>query len=209
MSLMDAYKELVLDRRSVKRYDPEFKIPKEELTRLLEDALRAPSAINLQPWRFLILESEGAREKMLRLAPHNQDQVKTASHLILIFADQEFAGYGKEIFDQTVDEGKMPRNVADFLINMVDEFKSQLPQQEKEIKMALDTGLFCQQLMITARAYGYDTCPIAGYDQSRAAEVFGWDKERYLPLLLVSIGKAKDPGNPSSRLPLERVSEWR
>jgi nitroreductase len=33
------------------------------------------------------------------------------------------------------------------------------------------------QLMLTARAHGYDTNPIGGYDKEKIAEVFGMDKE--------------------------------
>lgn len=43
--------------------------------------------------------------------------------------------------------------------------------------------------MLVARAHGYDTNPMAGYDKERIAEVFGMDKERFQPVMLLSIGK--------------------
>lgn len=46
---------IVLERHSVKVYDPEVKISREEMTEILAKASRAPSAINMQPWRFLLL----------------------------------------------------------------------------------------------------------------------------------------------------------
>ncbi|MDB5055823.1 MAG: nitroreductase [Bacilli bacterium] len=73
----------------------------------------------------------------------------------------------------------------------------------------IDGGLVTMQLMLVARAHGYDTNPIGGYDKERIAEAFGMDKGRYAPIMLVSIGKADDHGYPSMRLPVDRVVEWK
>jgi len=40
----------------------------------------------------------------------------------------------------------------------------------------LNSGLVSMQLMHVARAHGYDTNPMAGYDKDRIAEVFSWNK---------------------------------
>ena len=58
------------------------------------------------------------------------------------------------------------------------------------------------QLLLAAHAHGYATNPMAGFDKAKIAEVFGLDSERYVPVLIISIGKAAIEGNPSVRLPL-------
>ncbi len=65
------------------------------------------------------------------------------------------------------------------------------------------------RLMLTARAHGYDTNPIGGYDKENIAETFGLDKERYVPVMLLSIGKATDEGYASYRLPIDTIAEWK
>jgi len=40
------------DRKSVRKYDENYKIPQAQLKELLEEATSAPSSSNLQPWRF-------------------------------------------------------------------------------------------------------------------------------------------------------------
>lgn len=50
-------------RRSVRRFLPD-PVPAEVLDRVLETARYAPSAHNRQPWRIVVLESPGAREKL-------------------------------------------------------------------------------------------------------------------------------------------------
>lgn len=64
------------------------------------------------------------------------------------------------------------------------------------------------QLMLVARAHGYDTTPMAGYDEDPIAEVFHLDKERFQPVMLLSIGKASKEGYPSYRLPVDTITTW-
>lgn len=72
---MDVLKA-ILSRRSVRAYDPR-PIPPEVRARL-EQALRAaPSACNLQPWRFIFVTHAETRQKLARAA-HDQMWMATA-----------------------------------------------------------------------------------------------------------------------------------
>jgi nitroreductase len=51
------FHELVESRNSVRGYDPSRPVPKEVLTRILDAGRLAPSAKNLQPWKFLVIQS--------------------------------------------------------------------------------------------------------------------------------------------------------
>ncbi|MBR1456910.1 MAG: nitroreductase family protein [Oscillospiraceae bacterium] len=55
-------KEAVWTRRSVRKFDP-TPIEHEVLEEILQGALMAPSAVNLQPWHFVVLESAEAVEE--------------------------------------------------------------------------------------------------------------------------------------------------
>jgi nitroreductase len=68
--------DLVLSRRSVRRYDKKD-IPKEVLQTILEAGRQAPSAANKQPWHFIVLTdpeiknelSKGVFNRFLKDAP--------------------------------------------------------------------------------------------------------------------------------------------
>ncbi|MNO06861.1 putative NAD(P)H nitroreductase YodC [compost metagenome] len=75
--------------------------------------------------------------------------------------------------------------------------------------MLIDGALVAMQLMLVARAHGYDTNPIGGFEKDQIAEAFGMEKDRYVPVMLLSIGKAVDAGYPSVRLPIDKVAEWK
>ena len=68
-SLNNNYKEIITSRRSVRVYDPSVKISREEMTEILEEATLAPSSVNLQPWRFLVVDSPEGKATLEELAP--------------------------------------------------------------------------------------------------------------------------------------------
>jgi nitroreductase len=57
------FAEVVRRRRMVRDYDPDRPVPPEVRERLLEHAVRAPSAGFSQGWAFLVLESPGERDR--------------------------------------------------------------------------------------------------------------------------------------------------
>ncbi|MEK3785454.1 MULTISPECIES: nitroreductase family protein [Paenibacillus] len=202
------FNKIVLERRSVKVYDPEVKISREEMTEILAEASRAPSAINMQPWRFLVIDSAEGKEKLAPLASFNQTQVMTSSAVIAVFYDANNIEYMDEIFNKAVELGYMPQDIKDMQLQQARPYYASLTASAlRDINM-LDSGLVSMQLMLVARAHGYDTNPMAGYDKDRIAEVFGLDKERFQPVMLLSIGKASKEGYPSYRLPVETITTW-
>ena len=59
MSLVD----VVLSRRSIRRYEQKD-IPNDVLDRVLEAGRQAPSAMNRQPWHFVVLMDYGIKKKL-------------------------------------------------------------------------------------------------------------------------------------------------
>lgn len=201
--------KIMKGRRSIRNYDPTVKISKEEMTDILEEATTAPSSVNAQPWRFLIIDSPEGKEKLAPLAKFNQTQVNTSSAVIAVFADMNNADYLEDIYSKAVELGYMPQEVKDRQMKALMAHFEQLPAQVNRETILIDAGLVSMQLMLTARAHGYDTNPIGGYEKEKIAETFGLDKERYVPVMLLSIGKAADEGYASYRLPVETIAQWK
>ncbi|MBN7742563.1 nitroreductase family protein [Bacillus velezensis] len=201
--------EIMKGRRSIRSYDPTVKISKEEMTLILEEATTAPSSVNAQPWRFLVIESQKGKERLSALAKFNQTQVNSSSAVIAIFADMNNADYLEEIYSKAVEMGYMPQEVKDRQLKGLTAHFEKLPTQENRETILIDAGLVSMQIMFTARAHGYDTNPIGGYDKENIAEAFGLEKERYIPVMLLSIGKAAEEGFVSYRLPVEKIAQWK
>ncbi|MFJ6414162.1 nitroreductase family protein [Terribacillus saccharophilus] len=205
----EAFLQIVQERRSIRTYDENVKISKEEMSEILTVATKAPSSVNLQPWRFVVIESPEAKAKLAPLARFNQQQVKTSSAVIAVFADMNNLDYLEEIYGKAVENGLMPLEVKDQQVVSIRNLLSGITEQQNRETILIDSGLVSMQLMLTAKAYGYDTNPIGGFEKDQIAEAFDLDKDRYVPVMLLSIGKAADAGYKSYRMPVEQITEWK
>lgn len=203
------FTEIVTGRRSIRNYDPNVKISKEEMTEILREATLAPSSVNLQPWRFLVIDSKQGKEKLAPLAKFNQRQVQTSAAVIAVFIDMKSEENLETIYNTAVEKGFMPADVSDQQVTAISGFMNMLSFQQKKEMNLIDAGLVSMQLMLVARAHGYDTNPIGGFEKDRIAEAFDMDKDRYCPVMLISIGKAAGQGYKSVRLPIETIAEWK
>ncbi|OMD50301.1 nitroreductase family protein [Paenibacillus borealis] len=196
--------DVVRERRSVRSYDPEIKISREELTEILRQATLAPSAANLQPWRFLVIDSPELKQQLLPIA-FNQQQVVEASAVIAVLGDLECYKLAEKIYGMAVDECYMPAETAKSFVERYTSMYSSMPPEAIGQKVYTDGGLVSMQLMLVARAKGYDTVPMGGYDQAKFVEAFNIP-ERYAPVMLIAIGKAAKPGHPTVRLAVDDVA---
>ena len=93
-------------RHTVKKYDASRKISQENLDVLFEAMRLSASSINSQPWKFVVIESDEAKERMNRTFVHNfqfnQPHVFDSS-LIILFAHNPC--YTREDYAEVVDKG--------------------------------------------------------------------------------------------------------
>lgn len=198
-----------LERRSIRQYDPNVKIKKDEMIQMLSDATRAPSSMNMQPWRFAVVETKEGKERLKSVLYGNQLQLDTSSAMIVIFTDLKKYDYAEKIYDQAVNASLMPIEVRNKQLTNITNMVPTLSPDKIEKGGLLDSGLVAMNLMNVAKLYGYDTCPIGGFKHEKIAAAVDLDPERYIPVLIVSIGKAAENGHPSVRLPIEEITVWK
>lgn len=193
--------EVLESRRSVRKYDSSAVITQDEVREILEIATKAPSSSNMQPWRFLVVTDPELKQKLLPIA-FNQQQVTEASAIVIIMGDLEMYSLSEQIYGAAVKAGYMTEEVAgNFVANSTRMYSSLPADRLKEI-VVFDTGLVAMQIMLTARAKGYDTVPMGGYNRDQVRELFQIP-DRYLPTLMLPIGKAAAEGHPTTRLPID------
>ena len=76
------YTELIKSRESIRNYDPDRPVDRNTLDKILEAGRLAPSACNLQPWKFLIVSSPAMREKMAQC--YGRDWFHDAPHVLVM-----------------------------------------------------------------------------------------------------------------------------
>ena len=194
------------ERKSVRKYDPQFKIPQSQLEELLMEASSAPSSSNLQPWRFLVIQDE-AIKKELRTIAFNQEQVETSSAIIAVLGDIEMYKNVEEVNNQNFELGYMDEATKNMMIENSLKLYSNLPEEVLTNIATFDAGLISMQIMLLAKDMGYDTVPMGGFDKNAFAKRFELP-DHIKPILLIAIGKAAVPAHNSSRLPLEKIAKF-
>lgn len=79
--------ELVKNRYSVRNYNTEKKVEPEILNYILECARLAPSAVNLQPWKFYVIEDRTVREQIDTC--YKREWFQTAPVVIVVTANHD------------------------------------------------------------------------------------------------------------------------
>ena len=77
--------ENILNRRSIRKYTNE-KISEEKIEKILKAAMYAPSAMNYQPWHFIVIDKREAIDQIFNINPH-ADMVKGAQLAIIVCGD--------------------------------------------------------------------------------------------------------------------------
>ena len=77
--------EIISNRKSVRKYT-ETHIPDEDLRKILEAGRLAPSWMNVQSWKFILVKSQEKKDLLSELSI-GQPQVKNADALIVCVAD--------------------------------------------------------------------------------------------------------------------------
>ncbi len=191
--------DTIYQRRSVKGYDPNHKLTPSEEQKLLEATIQAPTSFNIQHWRFVILRDPQLREKIRKEFGNDQAQMTDASLLILFTADMK--AWQKDPYRYWQNA---PKAVADLLVNWMGPFHEgrewlQRDEAQRSIGMAMQT------LMLAAKAMGYDSCPMIGFDIDKVAELINLPKD-YVIGPMVAIGKkVKEPWPKPGQLPLSEL----
>ena len=203
------FSSVVFGRKSVRVYDETVKISHEEMLEMIQETTTAPSSVNMQPWRFVVAESEKAKAKLKPLIRFNTRQNDTSSAMVMIFGDMNCYEYGEEIYDQAVAEGKMPAEVRDQQLAAILPYYQNFTREQMNDVVKIDASLAAMQFMLVARSHGYETNPIGGFEADQLAEAFDLDKERYVPVMILSVGKAVEEGYESVRLAPEKITTFK
>ncbi|MGO4184786.1 nitroreductase family protein [Paenibacillus sp. TAF43_2] len=196
--------DVLNSRRSVREYDSSAVISEEEIRDILATAIKAPSSSNMQPWRFLVVTDPELKQKLLPIA-FNQKQVAAASAIVIVLADLEMYTLSEKIYGSAIEAGFMTEEVGNNFIENSTKMYSALPAERLKEIVVFDTGLVAMQLMLTARAKGYDSVPMGGYNRDQVMELFNIS-DRYLPTLMLPIGKAAVEGRETTRLSVDDVT---
>lgn len=190
--------EAIYARRAMKHYDPAHRMPEADLTKLFEAAIQSPTSFNMQNWRFVVVRDQALRSQ-IRAAGNDQAQITEASILIVMTAD--VLAWKK---DPARYWANAPKEVADLLVNWMGPFYEGREWIQRDEAMR-SMGIAAQTIMLTAKAMGYDSCPMIGFDIDAVGKLINLPEDHVVGLM-IAVGKATKPVWPKpGQLPLGEV----
>ena len=220
-------------RRSVRVYKDE-PIPEEVVRKCLDAALLAPNSSNLQPWEFYWVRSQEKKAKLAEYCL-GQPAATTAAELIVCVGrtknwksiseqmlkqlgqnkemepPKSVLHYYKKIVPLAYDQGPcgikgLIKRVAVFVMGL-SKVTPREPVNMAQMKTwsAKSCALACENLMLSFRALGYDTCPMEGLDSKRVSKLLNLAPDAFV-VMAISAGKRADNGvyGPQIRMPKEQ-----
>jgi nitroreductase len=173
--------EAIEQRRAIKHFDAAHRMPEEETRHLLELAMKAPTAFNIQHWRFVVVSDPELR-KQIRAVAWEQAQVTDASLLVILCADRKAWEKNPARYWQLA-----PKPVQDFLVPGIGQYYTGRELVERDECMR-SCGLAGQTLMLAAKGLGYDSCPMDGFDFEAVAKLIHLPAD-HLISFMIAIGK--------------------
>ncbi len=185
-------------RRAVKYYDNTAQMPQADFTKIMKAVLLSPTSYNIQHWRFIRVTDSNIRQQV-KAAAWGQQQIEDASEVIILCADTQAWADRPERYWANADT-----KTQEILLPMLDAFYMNKPQIQRDEAMR-SCGMAAQTLMLSAKALGYDTCPMIGFDSQAVADIIKLPEGQVISMM-ITIGKAsKDASVRGGQLPLNEV----
>lgn len=194
--------KVMKERSSVRKYQRGVGIPQSTLHQILEAAATAPSAWNLQHWKFVTIQNQENKERLLPIAYHQQ-QVADASAVVIVLGDTKANENAENVYGESVRAGFMTEEVKNSIFNDIDNHYKNAGHAG--IHDAIRNASFAaMQLMLAAKAHGIDSGPMGGYDAEALRKELNIP-DRYIPVLMLTLGYAEQPAYPTNRFPVDQV----
>ena len=193
--------EAIVRRRTARRYDPDRPVADPVLRRALALATRAPSARNLQPWRFILVRSPRNRTR-LRACTFGRAELADAPVAIIALAYlHPERTHASAMVEQLLSLGAIPPEVA----------AEALARASRRVD---DPGLWAVRsamlavgtLLLAAEALGLAASAILdGYDSNKIRAAFGVpDDHEIAGVIAIGYGLGELPPDPG-RFPIDEV----
>lgn len=184
---MDTF-DAIRKRRSIKSFDINHKMTKDEITKILESAILSPTSYNIQNWRFVIVTNQEQKDKISEFS-HGQKQVSDASLVIILCADLNSWNKNPHRYWKNIPEE--PRNA---LVDSLKNSYREKPQQQRDEAMR-SCGMAAQTIMLAAKSMEYDTCPMKGFDYEKVGKLINLPEDHVITMMIV-VGKATKQASP-------------
>ncbi|KPZ17385.1 nitroreductase family protein [Pseudomonas syringae group genomosp. 3] len=177
--------EVIKSRISANSYDTTRTLSDQEICDLVDLATHAPSAFNLQNWRFLAVRTPEAKACLLPLA-YGQQKVVDAAVTFIVCGTLNPHQTLPSSLKPTLDAGIIDQAIYDMWVGAAQGMYQDNAQLQRD--EAIRSGsLAAMTLMLAAKGQGLVSTPMIGFDAVAVADAFGLASTE-VPMMLVTVG---------------------
>lgn len=207
-------------RYATKDFDRNKKIPDEDFEIILETGRLSPSSFGWEPWKFVVVQNQEMRNKLIENSWGAQTKLPAASHFVLLLArtakhtkaDSSYVRYMAEEIQ------RLPEDLVELKLDLYRNFL------ENDFDLTDDRKLFdwaskqtyipLANMMSSAAMIGVDSCAIEGFDREkveailREEGIIGEDDYGLSVMAAFGYRTADTFVPPKTRQPARTVIQW-
>lgn len=177
-------------RYAAKAYDPEKKVAKENIDKIVEAARLAPTSSGLQPFRLMVVTDKALRTRMAA-GSLNPDCMIECSH-VLVFAawDRYTVERIDRVYDRLTDERGLPRGRFDRYTDQLKASYTSQSAQENFVHAARQSYIALGLALAQAAELRIDATPAEGFHNDVIDEVLELREQGVRSVSLMYVGYA-------------------
>ena len=219
--ILNEYREYFMDlltvaqqRYTTKAYDADQTIPQKDLETLLEVLRLTPSSINIQPWHFLVISSDDAKERVTHAMTgghaYNAPKILKSSHTIVFCTRTDVSDeYLEQLIEHDAAIGRFrdvssKQTQADVRKGYVNQYR----QSKGGVQRWMENQTFIAlgEALFAAATLGIDATPIGGFDAETLDAEFNLAAQGLTSSVVLALGyRSEDDFN--AKLPKSRLSK--
>ncbi len=200
--MVSAVAEALKNRRSYRDFSPE-PVETEEIAEILGLVGTAPSAWNLQPWRFVVVTDPETKEA-LQKAAFGQKQLTGAPVVVALSTDMVDA---LDRVDDVLDPSMPPEAKEGYKQRILGSFGRMTTDQRDQWGKA-QGNIALGYLLLLLELHGYASSPMLGFDPTAVREVLELPDHAEIPALIAIGHPSTNHPGPQHRIPLDQILRY-
>ncbi len=180
-------------RYATKKFDSEKLLPEDKIKVLKKAFNLTATSYGLQPLKMVVVHNKPLQQELMK-ASYNQNQVGTASHLLVICIEKKV---GKAFIEKYFQYVKTIRQTPDEILqpfreSLIGDFEKR-PADEVRIWATHQAYLVLGTLLTVCAVEEIDSCPMEGFEAEKYDEILELDTHNLKSVLVLPVGyRSKD-----------------
>ncbi|SDL07363.1 hypothetical protein SAMN04488034_102194 [Salinimicrobium catena] len=175
-------------RYATKKFDAAKILPDDKVKILKKSFNLTATSYGLQPLKLVVVQNKELQQKLMD-ASYGQNQVGTASHVLVICIEKEV---GKAFIENYFKYVKDIRNTPDDILHpfresLIGDFENK-PVDEVRVWATHQAYLVLGTLLTVCAVEEIDSCPMEGFEPSKYDEILGLDEHNLKSVLALPVG---------------------